>query len=214
VAVPLISALVALLSEAIMPRQLQSDAASAEAEAEAEAEVQLAMTVRSMLEALLDASSGADVDVLSTSLARQPSSLPQVGRLSTAVRAHRGRPPRCGRPLGSLRASPLARRDPRAGRAGRVALQVNSAGARVSLGTSAGFTELYYCGRTGVIDTEIWPSGRCGPSDGPQCASCKPPPPPTALLFPAPLCPPTPSCGVSKHAPFVSAGRFGAAPRL
>ena len=74
VAVPLISALVALLSEAIMPRQLQSDAASAEAEAE----LLLAMTARSMLVALLDASSGADVDVLSTSLARQPSSLPQV----------------------------------------------------------------------------------------------------------------------------------------
>ena len=78
VAVPLISALVALLSEAIMPRQLQSDAASAEAEAEAEADLQLAMTARSMLVALLDASSGADVDVLSTSLARQPSGLPQV----------------------------------------------------------------------------------------------------------------------------------------
>jgi len=49
----------------------------------------------------------------------------------------------------------------------------NDEGAAVKTGTAAGFTSTFYCGRhlgRGAIPGS---NGRCGPSNGPQCASCK-----------------------------------------
>eukprot|EP00439_Symbiodinium_sp_Y106_P045689 s4326_g5.t2 len=50
---------------------------------------------------------------------------------------------------------------------------VNDEGCIVMLGTTKGYTGLFYCGR--VLGVRVIPDsdGRCGPSDGPQCPSCK-----------------------------------------
>merc|ERR1711920_1130723 len=49
----------------------------------------------------------------------------------------------------------------------------NDEGAAVKLGTAAGFTSKYYCAR--VLGPNAIPgsNGRCGPTNGPQCPSCK-----------------------------------------
>ncbi len=79
VAVPLVSALVALLSEAIMPRQLQPNAAEAET-----AEVQLAMRARAGLVGLIEVVGSSAADIVRIT----PAAKPKVSLCSCACHAH------------------------------------------------------------------------------------------------------------------------------